>query len=127
MSDRRKHASVEEYLADLSVEQREAVDQLRSTIRAALPDEATEVISYQILGYRVGKGRPVVWLAAFADHYSLYPYTETMRERLGAALDPHLSGKGTIRLDADKPLPLELVRRIVEVRLAEHESAATAR
>jgi uncharacterized protein YdhG (YjbR/CyaY superfamily) len=115
---RKKHESVEGYLAGLTPEQRSKLDQLRAAVGKGLPDEAQEVISYQIIGYRVGKGRPVVWLAAFADHFSVYPYTDHMRAELGAQIEPYISGKGTIKLPADQPLPLELVTRVAQVLLA---------
>ncbi len=118
MAQRQKFESVEAYLAVLTPEQRTGIDQLRAAVRAGLPDEAVEVISYQIIGYRVGQGRPVVWVAAFADHFSLYPYTDKMRAELGAQVEPYISGKGTIKLPADEPLPLEMVTRVAEILLA---------
>jgi uncharacterized protein YdhG (YjbR/CyaY superfamily) len=42
-----------------------------------------------------------------------------VRAAVGEELRPYLSGKGTIRFPADRPLPLDLVRRIVEARVAE--------
>jgi uncharacterized protein YdhG (YjbR/CyaY superfamily) len=118
MAERQKFESVEEYLAALTPEQRTGIDQLRAAVRAGLPDEAVEVISYQIIGYRVGKGRPVVWAAAFADHFSVYPHTDRMREELGDQLAQYISGKGTIKLPADEPLPLEMVTHVAEILLA---------
>ena len=109
--------SVEEYLAALTPEQRAWIDELRATIREVLPD-ADEVISYQIVAYKVG-GKAVVWYAAFGDHYSLYPATDTLRAALGDRIKPHLSGKGTLRFAPDQAVPRDLVREIVRVRLAE--------
>jgi uncharacterized protein YdhG (YjbR/CyaY superfamily) len=57
--------------------------------------------------------------AAFKDHCSLYPASEAVRNALGKQLEPYLSGKGTIRFRADKPLPAGMVKRIVKARLAE--------
>ncbi len=119
MAEKTKFGSVEEYRAALTAEQRSAIDQLRKAVRAGLPEGATEVISYQIIGFRIGRGRPVLWLAAFADHYSLYPYTDALRAQLGVELEPYLSGKGTMRLSVDQPLPLDLVTRIARIRAGE--------
>jgi uncharacterized protein YdhG (YjbR/CyaY superfamily) len=109
--------SVDEYFAGLTAEQQAAMEQLRGAIRQVVP-EATEGISYQIPTFKVN-GRPLVWYAAFKDHYSLYPATEVLRTRLGDELKPYLSGKGTLRFDADRPIPRELIERIVKIRLEE--------
>jgi len=64
-------------------------------------------------------GRFLVSYDAFARHCSLFPASDRVRAALGDELTPYLSGKGTIRFPADRPLPLDLVRRIVEARVAE--------
>jgi uncharacterized protein YdhG (YjbR/CyaY superfamily) len=115
---RPKFASVEEYLAALTPEQRASIDLLRAAIRKGLPTDAQEVISYQIIGYRVGKGRPVVFVAAFADHFSVYPYTERVREELGAEVEPYVAGKGTLKFPAGEPLPLAMVTRVARILVA---------
>jgi uncharacterized protein YdhG (YjbR/CyaY superfamily) len=109
---------VDDYLATLTDDQRRWIDELRATIRAALPADATEEISYQIVAFKVG-GRAVVWYAAFADHYSLYPRTDGLAAALGERLSPYASGKGTLRFPVDRPVPRALVRSIVKVRLRE--------
>jgi uncharacterized protein YdhG (YjbR/CyaY superfamily) len=114
-AERRKHASVEEYLAQLTLAQRNGHRPARAALRAGLPAEAEEVLSYQILGFRQGRGRPVVWVAAFADHFSVYPYTDRMRDELGPQIERDRSGKGTIKLPADEPLPLPIVTRVAKI------------
>jgi uncharacterized protein YdhG (YjbR/CyaY superfamily) len=110
-------STVEEYLAELPAEVRAAMEQIRATIKAAAP-EATEGISYQIPTFKMN-GRALIWYAAFRDHYSVYPATDGLRQQLGEELKPHFSGKGTLRFDMDEPIPTELIRKIVEVRLGE--------
>lgn len=112
--------TVDEYLESLPLDRRAGVEELRATIRAAAP-MATETISYEIPGVKVD-GRLVLSYAGFAKHYSLFPASDAVREALGDELAPYLSGKGTIRFPADRPIPLALVTRFVEVRLAEHVS-----
>ena len=110
-------STVEEYLAELPDEARAAMEEIRAAIRAAAP-EATEGISYRIPTFKIN-GRALVWYAAFKDHYSLYPATDALHQKLGEELKPHFSGKGTLRFDADKAIPTDLIRQIVEVRLEE--------
>ena len=111
--------TVETYLAALPDDQRAALETLRSTIRSALPG-ATEHISYQMPAFKA-KGRFVVWFAAFGDHYSLFPASEDVRSSLADAVEPYLAGKGTIRFEYGRRLPVTLVKKIVKVRLAEND------
>ena len=109
--------TVEAYLAAVPEPARSALQDLRATIRAAVPD-AEEAISYQMPGIRAG-GRFVVWYAAFKDHCSLFPGTDRMARELGDEIAPYMAGKGTLHFTIEKPLPAKLVRKIVESRLAD--------
>jgi uncharacterized protein YdhG (YjbR/CyaY superfamily) len=109
-----KYRDVDEYMAQLPVDRRAVMEQLRSTIRAAAP-AATEVIAYNMPAFRVG-GRFLVSYEAFKRHYSLFPWSDAMLEELGEALRPYAVGKGTIRFPADGPIPFDLVTDIVEIR-----------
>lgn len=111
-------SSVEDYMAALPKGSRAAMEQLRKTIKAVAP-EATETISYRMPAFK-DHGRILVYYAAFQDHFSLYPASNTVMEALGDELKPYFSGKGTIRFDADEPIPVALVKRIVKARLEEN-------
>lgn len=114
--------TVEAYVAALPEARRAVLEELRATIRAAVPD-AVEVISYQIPGFKLD-GRLLVSYAAFTSHYSLFPASGGVRDALGKELAPYLHGKGTIRFPADRPIPLDLVRRVVEARRTEQAGQA---
>jgi uncharacterized protein YdhG (YjbR/CyaY superfamily) len=118
-----KPANVDEYLDALPGWSRAALERLRKTIRAAAPN-ATETISYLMPAVK-SDGRIVVWYAAFKDHCSLFPASESVVEALGAELQPYLSGKGTIRFTEDDPIPAALVKKIVKVRLEENAAGRT--
>jgi uncharacterized protein YdhG (YjbR/CyaY superfamily) len=109
-----KYQDVDEYMAQLTDDRRKVMEQLRSTIQSAAPD-ATEVISYNMPAFRLG-GRFLVSYEAFKRHYSLFPWNDDMVEELGEEMRPYAVGKGTIRFPADKPIPFELVTRIVRIR-----------
>lgn len=113
-------ASVDDYLAALPDDRRSAMQELRRTVKAAAP-EATETIAYQMPALRI-RGAFLVSYAAFKEHYSLFPASAAVVEALGDGLTPYLSGKGTIRFPADRPLPTALIARIVKVRLEEDAS-----
>jgi len=112
-----KHATVDDYLAGLPEDRRTAMEQLRATIRATAPD-ATETISYNMPAFRLD-GHFFVSYEAYKRHYSLFPWTDAMVAELGDAIRPYAVGKGTLRFPADQPIPLDLVRRIIESRLRE--------
>jgi uncharacterized protein YdhG (YjbR/CyaY superfamily) len=109
--------TVEDYLAEQPDERRVALQQIRAAIRQVAPD-ATERVSYRMPAFEVN-GRILVWYAAFARHYSIFPATDALREQLGDRLAPHLAGRGTIRFAADQPIPLGLIEEIVRIRLDE--------
>jgi uncharacterized protein YdhG (YjbR/CyaY superfamily) len=119
-----KYGTVEEYMAGLPEDRRAAMEQLRRTIRAAAP-EATDAISYNMPAFRLN-GRFFASYEAFKDHYSLFPRTDEMVNDLGGELRPHAVGKGTLRFPADERMPLDLVRRIIEIRLREFVREAEA-
>jgi uncharacterized protein YdhG (YjbR/CyaY superfamily) len=112
-----KYATVDQYMATLPNERRAVMEQLRATIRAAAP-QATEAISYNMPAFRLD-GHFFVSYDAYKRHYSLFPWTDAMVSELGDAIRPYAVGKGTLRFPADQPIPLDLVRRIIEIRLRE--------
>jgi uncharacterized protein YdhG (YjbR/CyaY superfamily) len=111
--------SVDEYVAALPPERRDAVETLRRTVNAAAP-EATETIAYGMPALRSHRGQFLVSYAAYKAHYSLFPASGAVIQACGKALTPYLAGKGTIRFPADKPIPAALVTKIVQVRFAEN-------
>jgi uncharacterized protein YdhG (YjbR/CyaY superfamily) len=121
--------TIDEYLAALSNDKRAALERLRQTIRAAAPG-AEECISYQLPAFRL-HGRMLVWFGATANHCAFYPgaVVEAHKDQLKA----YDTSKGTIRFQADHPLPAALVRRLVKARIAKnaaqerHPAATTPR
>ena len=116
-------STVDEYLAGLPDDRRSVMEALRRTVKAAAP-EATETIAYQMPALRSHGGQFLVSYAAYKAHYSLFPASGAVIEALGEELAPYLAGKGTIHFPANEPLPLDLVTRIVEVRVAENAERA---
>jgi uncharacterized protein YdhG (YjbR/CyaY superfamily) len=108
---------VQAYLRTLEPEARRRLERLRAAILAAAPD-AVEGFSYGVPAVRVG-GKAVVCYAAARAHYSLFPMSGAVMRSFAADLKPYDTSKGTIRFAMDKPLPVQLVRRIVKARLAE--------
>ena len=112
-------ATVEEYLASLPPDRRAGVEIQRRAARAGAPN-ATETIAYGMPTLRSHGRQFLVSYAAFKTHYSLFPASDPVIEACGDELTPFLSGKGTIRFPADRPIPAALVTKIVKVRFAEN-------
>ena len=115
-------SDVDEYMAALPVERRAAMELLRATIKAAVP-KAVETISYKMPAFRSHGGQFLVSYDAYKAHYSLFPASDAVIEACGEQLTPYLSGKGTIRFPADRPIPVALVTEILKVRWAENAAA----
>lgn len=112
-----KPANTDEYLATLTSGQRAALQELRETIRAAAPG-AGEDFSYGMPAFRLD-GKPLVWYAAWKRHYGLYPIGAAVLQAHAADVEGYETSRGTIRFPASRPLPLDLVRKLVEARIAE--------
>ena len=98
------------------------MEELRRTVNAAAP-EATETIAYNMPALRSHGGQFLVSYDAYKKHYSLFPASDAVIQALGDDLKPHLRGRGTIQFPAHEPLPTELIRRIVEIRVSENAAA----
>lgn len=109
-------AAVDDYIAQSPQQTREALSRLRAAIRDVIP-EATETISYGIPTFDIA-GKHVVHFGGFAHHVGLYP-TPSGMEEFSHDLSPYVRGKGSVRFELDEPLPVDLIRRIVEFRAAE--------
>lgn len=109
-------ATVDEYLSAVPEPFRAMLRSLRAVIRDAAP-AATEHISYGMPSYK--QGRPLVSFAAFKHHCSLFGMSSSLFEELAPDLRGWRTSKGTIRFTADRPLPENLVRKIVAARLEE--------
>lgn len=95
--------TIDQYLADVPPDKRDALEKLRKAINAAVP-RAEECIAYQIPSFRLD-GRYLVAFGAAA--------VETHKKDLKR----YGLSKGTIRFQADDPLPASLVRKLVKARI----------
>ena len=89
---------------------------MRQTIRECAPG-AEEAISYQIPTFKLNGN--LVHFAAFKDHISFFP-TSSGREAFKKELKIYKGGKGTVQFPIDKPIPYDLVRKIVKYRVKEN-------
>jgi uncharacterized protein YdhG (YjbR/CyaY superfamily) len=107
--------NTDEYLARLPEPTRSTLKKVRAAIRAAVPPEASEAISYGIPAFKY-KGT-LVWFAGFRDHCSLFP-TASVIEAFKKELKGFQTSKGTIHFPVDKPLSATLIKKLVKARIA---------
>ncbi|ELR72595.1 hypothetical protein C900_00974 [Fulvivirga imtechensis AK7] len=110
-----KHNTIDEYIADFPVDVQNILQQIRQTIAKTAPD-AQEAIKYAIPTFVLNGN--LVHFAAFKNHIGFYP-TPTGTEEFKKELSVYKSGKGSVQFPLDKPMPLDLISRIVEFRVKE--------
>lgn len=121
MTDRSTAGSIDDYIASFPPEVQGRLLELRALIRAAAPD-ATETISYAMPTFDLN-GRHLVHFAGYAKHIGLYPVPDTM-EAFGKELEPYKRGKGSVQFPLDRPMPMDLIRRMIEFRIEESNAKA---
>lgn len=112
--------SISEYIAAAPPEVQETLEAIRSVIREAAP-EAAEKISYQMPTFELNGN--LVHFAAFKKHIGFYPVPSGI-EAFAEELSPYKSAKGSVQFPLDKPMPYDLIRRIVEFRVEENKRKA---
>ena len=111
--------NVDEYLARVPEPARSTLNKVRAAIRTAVPPGTTETISYRMPAFK--HNGVLVWYAAFSNHCSLFP-TGAVIEAFKNELKRFSTSKGTIQFSTDKPLPAELVKKLVKARVVQSES-----
>jgi len=106
---------IDEYLDRLDEPKRSTLSQLRRDILAVVPD-AEECISYAVPGFKVA-GKTVAGFAAFKNHLSYLPHSGRVFPELAKELAGYEKSTGALRFPVDKPLPAELVEKLIAVRL----------
>ncbi|MDQ6622902.1 MAG: DUF1801 domain-containing protein [Verrucomicrobiota bacterium] len=112
----KKEKTIDDYLARMGETQRAALEKLRRDIKAAAP-AAEECISYDIPGFRLGS-RLLVSFGAAKNHCAFYPGAQPIRAHAKELAGYELA-KGTIRFSPEKPLPAQLVTKLVKTRVAQ--------
>jgi uncharacterized protein YdhG (YjbR/CyaY superfamily) len=107
-----KAKNIDEYIAGFPEDIQQILEELRATIKKAAPG-AEETISYGIPAFKLNG--MLVWFAAFKNHIGFYP-TPTGIEAFKKELSVYNEGKGSVQFPIDKPLPLNLVTKMVKYR-----------
>ena len=108
---------IDEYLATLDGWKRITLTSLRDTIMAIVPD-ADQCISYGMPAFKL-RGKTIAGFAAFKNHLSYLPHSGSVIPQLAEETAAYTSTKGSLHFPVDEPLPESLVRKLLDVRMAE--------
>ena len=107
---------VDTYISSFPGEVKMLLEQIRTTIQQAAP-EAKETINYAIPSYILNGN--LVHFAAFKKHIGFYPGPSGV-DTFKAELSQYKGAKGSVQFPLDKPMPLDLITRIVKFRVKEN-------
>jgi uncharacterized protein YdhG (YjbR/CyaY superfamily) len=118
-----KSNNIDEYIALFPKETQGRLNQVRATIKKAAP-KAEEIISYGMPTF-ILNDTYLVYFAGYKNHIGLYP-APVKNESFKKDLSVYKTGKGSVQFPLDKPIPLQLITRIVKFRIKENiEKART--
>ncbi|MEI6462423.1 MAG: DUF1801 domain-containing protein [bacterium] len=107
--------TIDEYISQFRPEVKKLLTEVRNAIKEVAP-EATECISYGMPAFRQGK--VLVYFAAYDSHIGFYP-TSSGISNFKEELKEYKTSKGTVQFPLDKPLPIELIKKITKFRVNE--------
>lgn len=108
--------TVDEYIAGFEPEIQVTLNELRNLVKSEAP-EASEKISYGMPTFYLNGN--LVHFAAFKHHYGFFPAPSAIAE-FEEELAPYRTGKGSLRFSMDKPIPQDIIRKIVRFRVNEN-------
>jgi len=114
MEENKKEIStIDEYIAQFPDEVQVLLQEIRKVIKEVVPD-AQEKISYQIPTFYLNGN--LVHFAAYKKHIGFYP-TASGIESFKDEISAYKNAKGSVQFPIDKPIPFNLIKRIVEFRV----------
>lgn len=109
-------SNVDDYISNFPLEIQTILQAIRETIKQNAPN-AEESIGYGMPAYKLNK-KPLVYLAAYKNHIGFYA-TPTGHQAFRDELKQYKQGKGSVQFPINEPMPLDLIKRIVEFRVSE--------
>ena len=118
LSTKQKFQNIDEYIKTFPKDIQKILESVRQAIKNAAP-EAEETINYQIPTFKLNG--ILVHFAAFKNHIGFYP-TPSGQKAFQKELAVYKSGKGSVQFPLDKPIPLSLIKKIVQYRVKENSA-----
>ncbi len=112
--------SVNAYISVYSGTTLTILKKIRSIIRKTAPT-AIESISYGMPAYKLN-GKPLVYFGAWKNHIGFYA-TPAGNSAFKKELAAYQGAKGSVRFPLDKPIPYDLIKKIVAFRVKQLSKA----
>ena len=110
-------SGMEDYIKSFPPEVQTILQELRSTIRKAAP-QAEETIGYGIPTFRLNGN--LVHFGAYKNHIGFYPGAGGVLE-FYKKLSSFKSAKGSVQFPHDRPIPYDVISKIVKFRVKQNE------
>jgi len=108
--------TIDEYIENFEPKIQKTLNEIRNFIKNEVP-QATEKISYGMPTFYLNGN--LIHFAAFKDHYSFFP-SPSKNKAFEKELVPYRSGKGTLKFSIDKPIPWDIIKKIIQLRVKEN-------
>jgi uncharacterized protein YdhG (YjbR/CyaY superfamily) len=118
-----KPSDIDGYITQFPADVQAILQDVREKIRRAAPD-AEEIISHQMPAFK--QHGILVYSAAWKKHIGLYPPISG-EQALEKAVARYAGPKGNLQFPLDEPMPLDLIERIVKLRVKQDEEKAAAK
>lgn len=105
--------NVEQYIAQFDGDIKKRLEVLRALVRSMAP-EAEESVAYGLPAYKLN-GKPLVYFGGFPKHIGFYA-TPNGHEAFREEFAKYKQGKGSVQFPHDQPLPVDLIKRVVQFR-----------
>jgi uncharacterized protein YdhG (YjbR/CyaY superfamily) len=112
--------TIDEYIKLFEPKIQKTLTEIRNFIRNEVP-EATKKISYGMPTFYLNGN--LVHFAAFKDHYGFFPSPSGI-DAFEEELVPYRTGKGTLCFSFDKPIPWDIIGKVVQFRVKENLNKA---
>ena len=113
----KKESIVEDYISKQPPATQKALSEICKYIKIAAPN-SDEIINYQILAFSLiqgGKREQQIMVAGYKNHIGFYPHPSTI-EKFKKELKVYKSAKGSVQFPLNKPIPKDLIIKMVEYR-----------
>lgn len=118
-----KPTDIDGYISQFPADVQAVLQKVRETISHAAPD-AEEVISYQMPAFR--QHGILVYFAAWKHHIGLYPPISGDKA-IENAVARYAGPKGNLQFPLDESMPLDLIERIVKLRVKQDTEKSAAK
>lgn len=108
---------IEQYIAKFPKEVQHHLQEIRKIIKVVAP-EAVELMAYGMPAYKT-YSKPLVYFAGYKNHIGFYA-TPSGHEQFAAELSRYKQGKGSVQFPLDRPMPYDLIKKIVVFRVEEN-------